>query len=328
MTNRSHYVNIEEISILQGRTRMEKQYDLLNEERIAETSMRLEAGYRVLKIRPNTTMHQYQSGVVGFDYDKTIYNKYYIVGYEWAGAKYYTKTDSKSTGGGFGTQVIGASGVVTGSGRKAETERQIEENTLAFMDLQSAETGEVQKISFYCNSQIDARIRCMKLFELQDKEIVKNKFSELLASRESEKQEDIEKEKQEQEKRRLEIERKQKEKEERKREREQKRNSVETQKEKKNPFAIAGLVLGIIGIVTACVFIGIIPGILGLIFSIIALKQANNSNGMAIAGTICSSVSIFIFLFMIMLAILGSNEDIQQKTESNQSSIVCESFLL
>ncbi len=64
-----------------------------------------------------------------------------------------------------------------------------------------------------------------------------------------------------------------------------------------NGFAVASLVLGIIGIPAFCT--GIVP-VLALIFGSIALIQARRNNGptgMAIAGVICGGVGILLGLF-------------------------------
>lgn len=62
-------------------------------------------------------------------------------------------------------------------------------------------------------------------------------------------------------------------------------------------MAVAGLVLGILSIVTGFVCIGIIFGIIGFILSLIA--RIRNRSGMAIAGIVCSVIGIFISIVMI-----------------------------
>ena len=57
-------------------------------------------------------------------------------------------------------------------------------------------------------------------------------------------------------------------------------------------FAIASLVLGILGIPLCCFFVGFLPGLLGVIFGILGLKSS--AKGMAIAGIICGAVAIVI----------------------------------
>lgn len=70
------------------------------------------------------------------------------------------------------------------------------------------------------------------------------------------------------------------------------------QKEQKG-FAIAGMVLGIISLVCCCSpFLGVITGILGLIFSIIVLVQKRPGRGMAIAGIICAAIGLILSVCM------------------------------
>jgi hypothetical protein len=77
------------------------------------------------------------------------------------------------------------------------------------------------------------------------------------------------------------------------------------QPRKTHSFATAGLVCGILS-VTLCACCGGFPfNVLGLIFSIIALLQINESpqlfegRGLAIAGIILSAVSFLIFLVLL-----------------------------
>ena len=63
-------------------------------------------------------------------------------------------------------------------------------------------------------------------------------------------------------------------------------------------MAIAALVLGIIGLVLSFLYIGIVPAIIGLVFSIFILRKGKN--GMAIAGLVCSILGILIALVMIV----------------------------
>lgn len=72
---------------------------------------------------------------------------------------------------------------------------------------------------------------------------------------------------------------------------------------KTNGFAIAGMVLGIASIPAACCFalIGVLVGVLGLIFSIIG--QTKGKSGMGLAGIICSVIGM---VFGIGNMILGA----------------------
>jgi hypothetical protein len=57
-------------------------------------------------------------------------------------------------------------------------------------------------------------------------------------------------------------------------------------------FAVAGLVLGILGIPTCCILVGALLGLMGLIFSILGLKSTRK--GVAIAGIILSVIALVI----------------------------------
>ena len=83
---------------------------------------------------------------------------------------------------------------------------------------------------------------------------------------------------------------------------------------KTNGFGIAALVLGIIGMITSCLFVGIIPSLIGLVFGILGITQKNKPKGTAIAGTVCSGIGIFIFTFCLLIA----NTDTNKKTEETE----------
>lgn len=67
-----------------------------------------------------------------------------------------------------------------------------------------------------------------------------------------------------------------------------------------NGYCVASLVLGIIGLFTACCvpFIGIIPPILALVFGILGLKS--EGKGMAIAGIVLGGVAFIPFALSII----------------------------
>lgn len=87
---------------------------------------------------------------------------------------------------------------------------------------------------------------------------------------------------------------------------------------KTNAFAISSLVLGIVSVpLICCCYIGIIPGILAVIFGFIAKKQIGSSagkekgDGMALAGLILGFCTIgFVILFIILsVAHVFSSQD-------------------
>ncbi len=79
---------------------------------------------------------------------------------------------------------------------------------------------------------------------------------------------------------------------------------------KQSGFGIAGLALGLIGMCTTCVFFGIFPCIIGLIFSIIGLFCKNRKKGAAIAGMICSLIGVLIF--GVIVVVVNSPDEIEE----------------
>ena len=59
---------------------------------------------------------------------------------------------------------------------------------------------------------------------------------------------------------------------------------------KQNGLGIAGMILGIVAVVTSCFVLGGLFGTIGLILSIIALTNKNKKKGMAIAGIILNII--------------------------------------
>lgn len=66
-------------------------------------------------------------------------------------------------------------------------------------------------------------------------------------------------------------------------------------------YAIAGMVCGILSIVLCCcqIYISGALAVIGLVFSILVLKNGKPGKGMAIAGVVCSAIGIIIALFLI-----------------------------
>ena len=61
------------------------------------------------------------------------------------------------------------------------------------------------------------------------------------------------------------------------------------------------MVCGIVSIPTCAFYVGVIPGILGLVFGILGLKS--NRRGMAVSGIACGTVGILLFLVLVMMTI-------------------------
>ena len=74
-----------------------------------------------------------------------------------------------------------------------------------------------------------------------------------------------------------------------------------------NGMAITGMVLGIVGAVTSLFYVGGFIGIIGLIFSIIALRAVGRGQaggrGMAIAGLVTSVIAILVTTAEIILVV-------------------------
>lgn len=70
-------------------------------------------------------------------------------------------------------------------------------------------------------------------------------------------------------------------------------------------FSIAGMICGILSLLCCCVwYVGLVLGIVGLVLSIISLKQQKPGRGMAIAGVVCSAIGLGITLILGIFAIL------------------------
>ena len=90
----------------------------------------------------------------------------------------------------------------------------------------------------------------------------------------------------------------------------------------KHGFAVASLVLGILSIVLCCCsYAGIICGILGLIFSILAKKEGN-TEGINKAGLVLSIIGVAIFVILIVIGLIIGNaidwQELADKIKSNQ----------
>lgn len=88
---------------------------------------------------------------------------------------------------------------------------------------------------------------------------------------------------------------------------------------KQSGWGIASLVCGIAGILLACVAIGVVPAIIGLVCAIIALTQKGKGHGTAIAGLICSIIAIIIFVFASLI-FDGDDSDKPKKVENSQET--------
>ena len=308
---------------------MDKKYYLLNEGAIECFPIRIHSGNNQLRIKSKAAIKQYRNGLISFNpSDNTIYNKYYIVGYEWNGARYSVHTTNRTSGTGVGGKLIGTSGLVTGSGKTSGVQREIEEDTIAFMDLQSFETGEIQKISFYCNTRIDAKIRCLKMFEKMDGKQLSDKFNSILKQIQERIDIDVENrnklEREKQEKKLLLEKEKQEKKEIIKREKqdkkERKQHIIGDKKERTvSALSIIGFSISIISLLLSCIILGVFPAIISLTLCIISLLQNKYSNKvLSKIGLIISCVSIVISILIFAFGLYNS--------VNNSSNVNSESF--
>jgi len=75
------------------------------------------------------------------------------------------------------------------------------------------------------------------------------------------------------------------------------------EKSGRNGFSIAGMICGIMGIPTCFVFVGLLPGILGIIFGILGLRS--QYKGMAIAGIVCGAIAVILVILWFLFAVYG-----------------------
>ncbi|MBR2743695.1 MAG: DUF4190 domain-containing protein [Clostridia bacterium] len=92
----------------------------------------------------------------------------------------------------------------------------------------------------------------------------------------------------------------------------------------KNGVAVAGMVLGIVGLVFCFTgWFAIICTILGLVLSIVGMKKAKETGagkGMAIAGIVCSVIGLVISAIILIIALMAVKAitDAVNTTDYNQ----------
>ena len=153
------------------------------------------SGYKEMGLSQQATIKQKSDGGVYFNDNNVIY--YLFTAYEWSGPEYdkitnasgqmsnnsVTKKKGKALKIGLGA-VIGSAfgpggtlvGGAMGAGSKGKSktvgatstssttiERQIENDTIAFITLENPETGESFKLSVKCNTDTDAKLKCFKV---------------------------------------------------------------------------------------------------------------------------------------------------------------------
>lgn len=93
---------------------------------------------------------------------------------------------------------------------------------------------------------------------------------------------------------------------------------METQK-RQSGIGVASLILGIIGMILSCIAIGIVPCAIGLIFAIIGITQKDKAHGTSIAGLVCSTIGISIFLLGIFF--FEGSDDSSKNISENTGTV-------
>ena len=93
------------------------------------------------------------------------------------------------------------------------------------------------------------------------------------------------------------------------------------EKRKNSGLGIAGMILGIVSVLFACVFFGGLTSIVGLILSIIAIAESNRKKGFSITGIILNSIALLIFIFLIIVINNDSDEADLAKNTTEQTVI-------
>lgn len=86
---------------------------------------------------------------------------------------------------------------------------------------------------------------------------------------------------------------------------------------KQSGLGIASMILGIIGLLTSCLGVGIVFCIVGLVLAIICIVNKQVKHGMGIAGLVCSIVGIVVFVFMLLIP----PDDDSDKATSKKGSV-------
>jgi uncharacterized protein DUF4190 len=81
-----------------------------------------------------------------------------------------------------------------------------------------------------------------------------------------------------------------------------------------NSFAVAALVLGILAIVLSwTVWLGVLLGILAIIFGVLGISRANNegapNKGMAVAGLVTGIIGLIFSILLVLVIFRIANDD-------------------
>ena len=95
-----------------------------------------------------------------------------------------------------------------------------------------------------------------------------------------------------------------------------------SQNQKKNGvIGVLALVFGIIGMLSSCAVVGILPAIIGVIFGIIGIATKSRK-GMSIAGLVCGCIGVFIFV--IAFSLMGDSDSSNSSNVEESTQIVSE----
>lgn len=181
----------------------EKQADQNRKERLKDLAIALDItfGNREIGIPANSTLKQRPDGIVYFNFAYS--RQFRLLGYEWSGANYEQHTLSETNGnmqsstvkkGKSGKMAAGAIigtmlmpgvgtavGAAIGAGGKSRSKTQgnshsntqqvtknVETDGQAIIRLQSLADNSMHSITFQCNSNIDAKIRCLSIEKEKD----------------------------------------------------------------------------------------------------------------------------------------------------------------
>lgn len=90
---------------------------------------------------------------------------------------------------------------------------------------------------------------------------------------------------------------------------------------KNGVIGVLALVFGIIGMLSSCAVVGILPAIIGVIFGIIGISSKNRK-GMSIAGLVCGCIGVFIFV--IAFSLMGDSDSSNSSNVEESTQIVSE----
>lgn len=91
------------------------------------------------------------------------------------------------------------------------------------------------------------------------------------------------------------------------------------EKQKSN-LGIISIILGTIGVVTSCMCIGIIPGIVGVILSVIGILKNNQKNGVCIVGLITSFISVLISLIIFIFILFTPTDTTESEYSESENT--------